>query len=189
MDSTPDVTGYLDAWRRGEPGAEAELLRLVHDSLHAIASQRLSRERGDHTLQPTALVNEAYLRLVRTELGFVDRSHFLAFASETMRRVLVDHARARGRAKRDGGVRVELGPGVLVDEEGSRDPSILDVHAALDELAAHDARKARAAVSTYFGGLSADEIAVAESISRATVERDLRFAKAWLASRLGRDTL
>jgi RNA polymerase sigma factor (TIGR02999 family) len=134
-------------------------------------------ERPEHTLQATALVNEAYLRLIGAEIDWKDRAHFFAVAATTMRRILVDHARTKGRKKR-AGERVSLEESVLVAPD--REAELLAIDDALTELAGHDARAARVVELHYFGGLTYDEIAEALGVSAATVDRDLRFAKAWL---------
>ncbi len=142
-----------------------------------MAEECLRGERIGHTLQPTALVNEAYLRLVGAEVPWQDRAHFFAVAATTMRRVLVDHARARGRLKRAGRP-VSLEDSLLVSPERADD--FLVVNDALDRLTAKDARAARVIELHYFGGLTYEETAEALGISAATVDRDLRFARAWL---------
>ena len=182
MSTQRDITQTLAAWRAGDPEAASELLPLVYDELHRIAQLRMHGERSGHTLQATALVNEAYMRLVDLDLDFQNRSHFLALASETMRRVLIDHARGKGRKKRDGGIQVTLDEVQAVVPEVSVD--ILDLDAALKELEEVDPRKAKALTFSFFGGLKIEEIATVLDVGVATVKRDLRFAKAWLNKRL-----
>jgi RNA polymerase sigma factor (TIGR02999 family) len=177
-----EVTQLLLAWREGDEEALGHLLPLVYDELLGIAGRHMRGERSGHTLQPTALVHEAYARLVDLELELVDRAHLLALASTTMRRVLIDHARNKRRRKRDGGVRVTLSPEHRVEQPAEID--LIDLDQALRELAENDQRKARALELQYFGGLTNPEIAEALEISVATVERDLRFARAWLKRRL-----
>jgi RNA polymerase sigma factor (TIGR02999 family) len=179
-----DVTGLLHAWVGGEPQAREQLMLAVYGELRRRAAARLRRERPGHVLQPTALVHEAYLRLVgQRQTEWQNRAHFFAVASEMMRRILVDHARRRKTAKRSGGW-----ARVTVDEAiGQSDPpdvNILDLDAALSELASLDLRKSRVAELRFFGGLSPDETAGALGISRATVDREWQVARAWLYRRI-----
>ena len=178
------MTGLLHAWRGGDLSARDQLLAVVHQELRRRAATRLRRERPGHVLQPTALVHEAYLRLIdQQQTEWQNRAHFLAVASEMMRRILVDHARRRKMAKRSGGwARVTLDE--TVAQIDPRDVDLLDLDAALDELAAFDSRKSRVAELRFFGGLSVDDIAHTEGRSRATVERDWLVARAWLYRRL-----
>lgn len=173
------VTQLLIAWHEGDASALDRLLPLLYDELHAIARRHLRDEHAAETLQATGLVHEAYIRLVGTDLAWEGRRHFLAISSNTMRRVLVDHARARARAKRGGGmVAVSLGDRPA---EGSTDPlDVIAVDEAMDRLARADERKARAVELHYFGGLQQKEIAGILGVSLATVERDLRFALSWI---------
>lgn len=173
------VTQLLAAWRAGDTGHLDRLLPLVYAELHQLAQRQMRSERPGHTLQATALVHEAFLRLSGADVPWQDRVHFFALAANTMRRVLVDHAKARRRGKRGGGAaHVPLEEALHVREASSDDVEALDE--ALERLAARDARKARVVELHYFAGLNYDEIAEALSISAATVDRDLRFAKAWL---------
>jgi RNA polymerase sigma factor (TIGR02999 family) len=182
--SDHDVTGLLHAWRGGDASARDQLLAIVHEELRRRAAARLRRERPGHVLQPTALVNEAYLRLIgQRQTEWQNRAHFLAVASEMMRRILVDHARRRKMAKRSGGwARVTLGEGAA--QIDPRDVDLLDLDAALDELASLDVRRSRVAELRFFGGLSLEDVAHTEGRSRATVERDWLLARAWLYRRL-----
>jgi RNA polymerase sigma factor (TIGR02999 family) len=181
------VTRILRDWREGDPEAVAALMPLVYDELHRLAAARMRRERSDHTLQPTALVHEAFTRLVDADVPWRDRGHFFSVAARTMRRVLVDHARARGRDKRGGAViRVSL-------EAAREDPAapaagieVLDD--ALAALTAFDERKARIVELHYFAGLTRAEIAQALRLSPSTVDLDLRLARAWLRRQLERAT-
>lgn len=186
--SRGDVTRLLLAWRDGDPSAADRLVPLVYDELHAIAGRYLRNERNAGTLQTTALIHEAYLRLVGSEVDWEGRSHFFAIAANTMRRVLVDHARARRRLKRGGpdGVEVTLDDPVMDPDEGNgTDPvDVVAVDRALDELAELDGRKARAVELHYFGGLGYEQMAEVMEISTATVHRDLRFARSWIHDRL-----
>jgi RNA polymerase sigma factor (TIGR02999 family) len=178
------VTQLLHAWAAGDLASRDELLALVHCELRRRAAARLRREPRGHVLQPTALVHEAYLRLVdQRHAGWQNRAHFFAMASEMMRRILVDHARRRKMAKRSGGwARVTL------DAEVARadppDVDLLDLDAALTDLASFDPRKSRVAELRFFGGLSVDETADALGISGATADRDWQVARAWLYARL-----
>ena len=158
-------------------------MAVVYPELRAIAQRQLSGESEGHTLQPTALVHEAYLRLVGAEIAWEDRKHFFAVAARAMRRVLVDHARARRRDKRGGEATfVTLDDQLAFSTDSNIDLLALDE--ALDRLAAQDERKARAIELHFFGGLSYDETARALDVSPATVDRDLRMAKAWLLQQL-----
>lgn len=185
MDSRTEVTNLLQDWAGGDRGALDRLIPRLYDELRRLAHRRLHRERPDHTLGTTALVHEAYLRLVDVErAGFESRAHFLAMASRAMRRVLVDHARHRDAQKRGGGARpVTLDDALhLAAEDAIR---FLELDHALSRLESVDARQASILEQHYFGGLSVDEIAEVASVSRSTVKRDLRFARAWLATELG----
>jgi len=174
-----EVSQLLIAWKNGDGTALERLMPLVYDELHALASRHLRGERPDHTLQTTALIHEAYLRLVGADVAWEGRGHFLAVAAQTMRRILVDHARGRSRAKRGGGERpVSLDEALVVSPDRGADVLALDE--ALARLSTLDERKARAVELHYFGGLTYDETAAALQVSAATVDRELRFAKAWL---------
>jgi RNA polymerase sigma factor (TIGR02999 family) len=175
-----DVTALLKAWGDGELVARDQLLPLVYEELRRRAAAYMRRERRDHTLQPTDLVHEAYLRLVdQNRTAWQNRAQFFGVASEMMRRILVDRARANRRAKRSGRwARVSLSdasPAVR-----PTDVDILDLDAALDELAAFDERKNRIAELRFFGGLSLEETGEALGLSVATVGRDWQAARAWL---------
>ena len=181
--SSPEpITGLLTRWRHGDEGALEELVPLVYDELRRLASRAMRSESSGHTLQPTALVHEALARLMGADVPWKDRVHFFAVATRTMRRVLVDHARAQRREKRGGGnLRVTL------DENlGStgRSEDLLALDETLNALARQDARKAHAVELHYFGGLSYEETAEVLQISPATVHRELRLAKAWLYDEL-----
>lgn len=178
---TDSVTELLHAWRGGDRDALDRLIPLVHDELHRLAARHMRSERPDHTLQTTALVDEAYLRLVDAEVAWQDRAHFLAVAATVMRRVLVDHARGRDRGKR-AGVKVTLEEAALVSPSASDDMLALDE--ALSRLAKNDERSARAVELHYFGGLTYREIGEVLEVSEATVDRDLRLARAWLYKEL-----
>ena len=183
--SSDSVTRLLVDVRLGRRDALDRLLPLVHDELHRIAAGYMRRERADHTLQPTALVNEAYLRLVdQRDVEWRDRAHFLGVAAQLMRMILVDHARARRAAKRAGGERVPLDETVLVG--GERDVDLLALDEALERLAALDPRLGRVVELRYFGGLTTREAAEVLGISTATVEREWATARGWLRRELTR---
>ena len=187
MSSDPtEVTRLLVRWRQGDAAALERLLPLIYDELHAMARRHMHGERPDHTLQTTALIHEAYLRLCGADVTWEGRVHFLAVAAQTMRRVLVDHARARGRDKRGAGaVPVTLDDAVAVSPE--RPDELLALDEALQRLSSLDERKAHAVELHYFGGMTYDETAAALEISAATVDRELRLAKAWLCKELRPD--
>ena len=174
------ITGLLDRWRQGDGKAFDELLPLVYEELRQVAARQRG---GDETLRPTALVHEAYLRLKGHAGQFEDRIHFFAAAATTMRRLLVDHARQKGRLKRGGGAfQVELKEELIAGKSAATE--ILALDDALEKLATLDPRKARIVELRYFGGLDYEEIAAVLKSSPATVGRDLRFARAWLKSEM-----
>jgi RNA polymerase sigma factor (TIGR02999 family) len=184
---TGDVTGLLHAWTGGDLTARDELMGVVYRELHQRAVARLRRERPGHILQPTALVNEAYLRLIdQKRTAWQNRAHFLAVASEMMRRVLVDHARRKQMAKRSGRwTKLELDDASARSEP--RDVDVIDLDRAMQRLAEFDPRQARIAELRFFGGLSLEETGLVVGISVATVERDWQAARAWLFSATERD--
>jgi len=175
-----EVTELLKRWSVGESDAQGPLLDLVYDELRRLAKRYLSRERHDPLLETKALVHEAYLRLVgQDRVEWANRSHFYAVASQTMRRILVDHARRRGHQKRGGGAeRVELDEALRVAEEVPTDLVALDE--ALHALGETDPEKSRLVEMRFFGGLSHAEIAEVLGVSVSTVDRHWRLAKAWL---------
>jgi RNA polymerase sigma factor (TIGR02999 family) len=181
-----DVTGLLLRWGQGDRAAIDELVPLVHQELHRIALRYMAGERPGHTLQPTALVNEAYLRLVQVHrVNWKDRAHFFAMSARVMRRVLVDFARMRRDQKRGGGVSlVTFDENLDVSDETAAGVVALDD--ALEALARVDERKSRIIELRFFAGLSVEETAEALDVSRDTVLRDWRLAKAWLARELRR---
>ena len=183
----PDVTRLLKALGGGDRSATDELLPLVYEELRRLADSRMARERPGLTLQATALVHEAYVRLVSDEdLGWDDRGHFFAAAAEAMRRILVERARRVGRKKRGGGAgRVSLDKLEIGVDAPSDDLLALDE--ALERLRAKDPRKERVVSLRYFAGLTIDETAHALDISPATVKNDWTFAKAWLYKELAPD--
>ena len=181
MSSAPSkiVAQLLLEWRSGHQEALDRLMPLVYDELRRLAGHYMRSERPEHTLQATALVNEAYIRLVDMNVSWQDRAHFFAVAARLMRRLLVDHARAHHRAKREsGGPKISLDDAVEVSSQPALDLVALDE--ALTRLAAFDPRKTEIIELHFFGGLSNEEVAEALGISRATVQRELRLAKAWL---------
>jgi RNA polymerase sigma factor (TIGR02999 family) len=183
MTPQESITALLRAWRGGERDALDRLIPLVYDELRRLAGRAMRHERTDHTLQTTALLHEAYLRMLGADVEWEDRAHFYAVAAQTMRRILVDHARARGRNKRGGGdVRIPLEESVAAAPSRSADVIALDE--ALSRLSSLDERKAKAVELHYFGGLTYDEIARVLGVSAATVDRELRLAKAWLYKEL-----
>ena len=180
--SPPAVTDLLRAWSGGDEHALAQLLPLVEAELRRLARAYMARERGGHTLQPTALVNEAFLRLIDARhVQWQDRAHFVGIAARLMRRVLVDHARTRGYQKRGGGaVRVTFTEDVAVAPSPARDLDLVALDRALEEFAVVDARKARVIELRFFGGLSVEETAEVLHLSTDTIKRDWRLAKLWL---------
>jgi RNA polymerase sigma factor (TIGR02999 family) len=185
-----DVTRILAAIEAGEAGATDDLLPIVYDELRDLARQRLAQERPGQTLQATALVHEAYLRLVGGSDddagGWEGRGHFFGAAALAMRRILVERARRRGRVRHGGGrARVDLDVAVQLGEEPDDDLLALDT--ALDDLEAYDERKARVVLLRHFGGLGVEETAAALDVSPATVKSDWSFARAWLHRKLTGD--
>lgn len=178
-------TALLLAWNRGEPHAVDALMPLVYDELHCLAAHYMRGERAGHTLQATALVNEAHVRLIQVEqVQWQGRAHFFAMAARMMRRILVDAARSRGYQKRGGGVTMlSLDEALVVSNEPGQDLVALDE--ALTALAAVDARKSQVVEMRFFGGLSLEETAEALHVSRDTVKRDWKMAKLWLLRELG----
>jgi RNA polymerase sigma factor (TIGR02999 family) len=178
------VTELLVQWSQGDAAALAELTPLVYEELRRVAHHYLSGQRPDHTLQTTALVNEAYLRLAdQTNPRWQNRAHFFAVAARAMRQILVSYARSQRSQKRGGGaLKVDLDEAALVSPQESKE--IVDLHEALETLSTLDPRKAQVVELKYFGGLSYDEIAEVLKISRITVRRDWEFAKVWLNTEL-----
>ncbi|MCC5869332.1 MAG: sigma-70 family RNA polymerase sigma factor [Gammaproteobacteria bacterium] len=177
------VTLLLERWRAGDEAAFAALVPIVYDTLRRLAARHLASESPSHTWQPTDLVHEAFLQIADADVDWNGRAHFYAVAARQMRRLLVDHARGKRRSKRGG----ELIRVTLVEEALPADAdefNLLDIEAALERLTQNDARKAEIIELHVFGGLTYDEIGQLLDISPATVKRDLRFAKAWLAREL-----
>lgn len=181
--SDPNITQLLRQWVEGDESSLDELTPLVYEQLHAIAERVFSGERPDHTLQATALVHEAYSRLIDANVEWQDRSHFFALAARTMRRILVDHAKANAAAKRGGKV-----PNLPLDDVIVVSPAmgeeVMDLHEALNSLAKNDKRKAEILELHYFGGLTYEEMCEVLGLSMSTLDRDMRFAKAWLRTAL-----
>ena len=188
MSNLPDsaqITVWLADWRAGDDQARDRLFAVVHPQLRALATRLLRQERRDHTLEPNAVVNELYLRLIGGQpVSYQDRVHFFAIAAQTMRRVLIDHARARVAGKRGGQLqRVELsavdGAALAVSSE-----QLLDLDTLLSALAATDPRAARVVELRFFGGLREEDVAEVLQVSAITVKRDWKAARAWLAAHL-----
>ncbi len=185
MTERADATELLKGLVRGEERAQEDFLPLLYRELRRLAAGFLRDERRDHTLQPTALVHEAWVRLVDQDGASVeDRRHFMRLAAGMMRRVLVDHARARAAAKRGGGARpIELDPELTLAREP--DAQVAEVDLALERLALVSPRQARIVELRWFAGLSVSEAAAVEGVSERTVEGEWRVARAWLAAELG----
>ena len=179
-----DLTVLLRAWREGDRSADEQLLERVYATLRHIALGQLRGERAGHTLQPTALVHEAYLRLLgQRSLDWRDRAHFFGLAAVTMRRVLVDHARRRRAKKRGAGEEIESLS--VVTEVGEAAVDLLDLDRALDRFAERFPRQAKVVEMRYFTGLEFEDVALALDMSLRTVKRDWTFARAWLRDALG----
>jgi RNA polymerase sigma factor (TIGR02999 family) len=185
MQSPEGITQLLIDWGKGDQAALERLMPLVYSELRRLASNYLRRERAEHTLQPTALVNEAYLKLVdQRNARWQNRAHFFGIAAQLMRRILVDHARQRQAVKRGGLDQQRLS--ITSAEAVVKQPEIdlLALNEALDELAQMDAQQSRIVELKFFGGLSIEETSEVLGISHATVERDWKLARAWLRRRL-----
>jgi RNA polymerase sigma factor (TIGR02999 family) len=182
MQVPANFTQLLTEWRSGHPQALDRLTPLIYDELRRLARGYMRAERGSHTLQATAVVHEAFLRLIQANVDLQDRGHFFALASRLMRRVLVDHAKSRSRLKRNAGIRdlsvenSEQAPSTEVD--------VIALDDALESLLQLEPRLAQVIELHYFGGMTYDEIAAAVGASAATVHRDIRLAKAWLLSEI-----
>lgn len=187
-DGSTDVTQVLQRVRRGDEHAVEQLVELLYDELRALAQHAMAAERADHTLEPTALVHEAYLRLVKGDdaKAFENRAHFFAAAATAIRRVLVEHARRRLRLKR-GGDRARLEFADVVEGGAPtpvRDERVVALDAALEKLSSFDAAKARLVELRYFAGMSVPEAALALGVSESTIAREWRVARAWLQGEL-----
>lgn len=180
-----EITAWLTKWRKGDEQARDRLFAVVYPQLRQIAARLLSRERRDHTLEPNAVVNELYLRLFGGQpIAYEDRAHFFAVAAETMRRILIDHARARVAEKRGGEQRrVPLSDAVSWSD-GLPSEQLLDLDTCLSELEQADPRAARVVELRFFGGLREEDVADVLQVSVITVKRDWKAARAWLAARL-----
>jgi RNA polymerase sigma factor (TIGR02999 family) len=185
-DDDPDeVTVLLGQWRQGSPEAQEKLMVMVQSELRRLAASYLRRERPGHTLQPTAVVNEAYLRLMpQRGVRWENRAHFFGIAAKMMRRVLVDHARRKRAGKREGFSGDPVSLSQVPDPAGGQDIDVLNLHQALDDLAVLDPRQAEVVELRYFGGLKIEEIAEAIGVSQATVKRELTTATVWLKHRM-----
>jgi len=185
---TEEITQLLTNWSRGESSALDRLVPLVYPELRRIAKRQMARESPDHTLQTSALINEAYLKLVDCEnVEWENRAHFFAVAAQIMRHILIDHARKYLYSKRGAGAQhVPLEEAAIIDEKRSADLVALDE--ALNCLAALDARRSQIIELKFFGGFNADEIAEVMSVSPSTVQREWRAAKAWLHHTMTRQT-
>ncbi len=182
-DPSSDVTQLLLDWSNGDKTALERLMPIVYDELRRLAAHYLNRERADHTLQPTALVHEAYMQMVdESRVDWHSRAHFFGAAARLMRRILVDHARARQAAKRGRGLKVSLSEGLAQSAPPNLDLIALDD--ALNELATLDPQQGQVVEMRFFGGLSIEETADVLGISPATVKRDWTTAKAWLRRRM-----
>lgn len=178
MDSI-EITGLINAWQSGDDDALGELMPHVYDELHRLARGQMRGESGSHTLQATALVNEAFIRLANVEISYNDRSHFLSMAARTMRRVLVDYARRKNSAKRGGDVRDLTFDDAMV-AAATDNPAILELNLALTKLAEFDEGLANAVELVFFGGLTYEEAASAIGQSKTVLFDNMRIAKAWL---------
>jgi RNA polymerase sigma factor (TIGR02999 family) len=188
VETRSEATVFLQRMAAGDDGAGEQLLPLVYDELHRLAGRHMAGQGGAHTLQATALVNEAWMRLgLDGGASWSDRQHFLAFASRVMRSVLVDHARRRGRAKRGGDrerVPLEIALEIARVQSAARGVDALDLASALDELEATEPRLARVVELRFFGGLSMEETARVLEVSLSTAERCWRLARVWLREAL-----
>ena len=185
MEDSGEITVLLREWGQGKGLDADQLFELVYPQLRRTAGALFRSERTEHLLQPTGVVNELFLRLIRErKLEFADRQHFYRFAARLMRRILVDHARSENRQKRDGGIPVPLHEGHVWVE--SRPAEMIDLDRVLEELEHIDPRKCRMVELRYLMGFTSEETADLMEISKATVDRELQFARSWLQSRLKR---
>jgi RNA polymerase sigma factor (TIGR02999 family) len=184
MQVPANFTQLLTEWRSGHPQALDRLTPLVYDELRRLARGYMRAERGSHTLQATAVVHEAFLRLVQANVALQDRAHFFALASRLMRRVLVDHAKSRTRVKRNAGVR-DLAMEEIGAPSMALDVDVIALDDALENLVKLEPRLAQVIELHYFGGMTYEEIASSVGASPATVHRDIRLARAWLVNEIG----
>jgi len=179
-----DLTTLLGRWRTGTPDDRDRLFAAVHDELRRTAAAYMRRERQEHTLQPPALVNEAYLRLTRAkDVPWEDRSHFFGVAARAMRQILVDHARKHAADKRKV-LRSDRRVSQIADPSSGQDLDVLALHEALDEMAALDPRQAEIVELRYFGGLTEEEVATVKGLSPVTIRREIAAARFWLGRRM-----
>ncbi len=185
MTDSPQITQLLNRWSTGDKQAEAVLAPLVYDELQKMSRRLFQGERSSHTLQPTALVHEAFVKLIDVDVTWQDRAHFYSLAARLMRRLLVNHANARNAAKRGGdAVKVTLNESAV--PAASVDADLLSLEEALQSLATLDERKAELIELQYFGGLSFKEMEAVTGLSTSTLDRDLRMARAWLKDHLAK---
>lgn len=187
--SRSDVTELLVAWSNGNQAARDQLMSAVYDELHRLARRYMRRESPGHTLQTSALLNEAFLRLVdQKNVQWQNRAHFFGIAAQMMRRILVDYARSRNYEKRGGGARpLSLDDSLIVSD--ARNEEVVNVHEALERLTQFDSRKGQIVELRFFGGLSIEETAEVLGVSPGTVMRDWTLAKAWLRREMSPDSL
>lgn len=184
MSEHPNLTQLLVDWREGKEDALNQLMPHIHNNLRQLASKYMRGENAGHTLQATALVNEAFIKLIDADVTWQNRAHFMALSARAMRQILVDHARANRSEKRGGSaIAITLYESRLGDQ-GQANLDVMAIEGALEQLESIDPRKAQAIELSFYGGLTYDEIAETLAISPATVDRELRFAKAWLYSQL-----
>lgn len=187
MPENPEITQMLRRWRDGDNDAYARLLETLYDDVRIIAGRAFAREGAGHTLQATAVANEALLRIGDADITWQDRSHFLAVVATATRRILVDHARARAREKR-GGEALQVTFATEHSGTEATTTGVIELHEALEALGEQDARKARILELHYFSGLTYAEISEVVGISEATVHREIRFSKAWLKTHLQQES-
>ena len=185
MEKSEPITMLLESWRGGSDKALQQLTPVVYDELRRVANRIFRSENPGHTLQPTAVVNEALINLINTDVNYNDRIHFFSLAARMMRRILVDHAKGKRAAKRGGGVSPITLNEELVAGGTAADEQVLALDEALEELANMDPRKAQVLEMRYFGGLTYEEMADVLGVTSSTLNRDLRAARAWLKNRLG----
>jgi RNA polymerase sigma factor (TIGR02999 family) len=182
---TDDLTAQLRHWESGTYADRERLFAALQGELRRIAGAYMRRERQDHTLQPTALVNEAYLRLIKEPgVTWQDRGHFFGIAARVMRQILVDYARKRRARKRGLGARADRSVSTLADPSGGQDIDVLALHEALNDLAVLDPRQAEIVELRYFGGLTEAEVATIKALSPATIRREVASARFWLGRRM-----